>query len=226
MYIIIVGGGEMGHCLARELLGNDQEVLIIEKDAKKCEHLEEDLGDVSLCGNGSEIEVLTEAGIARADMLIAATDEDEDNLAACQIAKQKFNVSQVLAKINNPRNEKIFAKLGIDHTVNVVSLVLERIKVQLAMFPLIHLLSIENKEKELVLVRVTEGSPAARRAVRDLSLPPGTIFSLMMRRGEESRIPSQDTVLENDDLLICSIPAGSGESVRAVFAASTGKGSK
>ncbi|GAI51406.1 unnamed protein product, partial [marine sediment metagenome] len=86
MYGMIIGGGGVGYYLAKELLDNGHEVLIIEKDAKRCERVEDELGSISLCGDGCEVAVLTKAGIARADMFIAVTDEDDDNLAACQIA--------------------------------------------------------------------------------------------------------------------------------------------
>jgi len=217
MYVIIIGGGGVGYYLARGLLDNGHEILIIEKDHKRCERMEDELGSVSLCGDGCEVAVLAKAGIARADMFIAVTDEDDDNLAACQIAKQKFNVPQVIAKINNPKNEHIFAKLGIEHTVDGVALVLEHIKAQISMFPLIHLLSLRDRSLEIVLVRVAEGSLAAGKSVKNLSLPLGSVASLMVRQGQECRVPDSDVVIEAGDELVCLIPSGSEEAVQAVF---------
>jgi len=221
MYGIIVGGGEVGYYLARELLDNGHEVLVIEKNAKKCEGMEDELGSVSLCGDGCEIAVLTKAGIARADMFIAVTDEDDDNLAACQIAKQKFNVAKVIAKINNPKDEHIFAKLGIEHTVDAVALVLEHIKAQISTFPLVHLLSLKDRGLEIVLIRIAEGSLGAGKSVESLSLPLGSIAATVIRQGQECQVPALDTILEAGDQLVCLIPSGSEEAVQTVLGTST-----
>jgi trk system potassium uptake protein len=215
MYVIIVGGNEIGYCLCKELLDAGHEVLVIEKDATKCENLEAELGSVSLCGNGCEVAILTKAGAARADIFIAVTGEDEDNLAACQIAKQKFDVPRIVARINNPKNEHIFAKLGIEHTVDVVALVSEHIKAQASISSLIHLLNFKEQGGELVLVKV--GNPAAGKSVTKLPLPPGSIASLLIRQGQQCQVPTPDTVLKLDDQLICLIPSGSKEAVQAIF---------
>jgi len=221
MYVIIIGGGGVGNYLAKELLNSGHEILIIEKDHKRCERMEGELGSVSLCGDGCEVAVLTKAGIARAGMFIAVTDEDDDNLAACQIAKQKFNVPKVIAKINNPKNEHIFAKLGIEHTVDGVALVLEHIKAQISMFPLIHLLSLEDKGLEIVLIRIAGGSLAVGKSVESLSLPLGSIVSTMIRQGQECQVPASDTILEAGDQLVCLIPSGSEGAVQAMLGIST-----
>jgi len=215
MYVIIVGGGDVGRHLCKEFLNMGHEALVIEKEAKKCECLKDELGSVALCGDGCEITVLTKAGTARADMFIAVTDEDDDNLAACQIAKQKFNVPQVIAKVNNPKNEHIFAKLGVERTVDAVALMLENIKAQTAVFPLTHLLSLRERGMELFLLRVAQGSLVGKQ-VKDLSLPLGSVVSLLIREERESRIPDPDTVLEPGDQLVCLIPRGSEESLRAI----------
>jgi trk system potassium uptake protein TrkA len=211
MYVIIVGGGDVGHYLCKEFLNMGHEALVIEKEAKKCESLKDELGSVAVCGDGCEIAVLTKAGIARADIVIAVTSEDDDNLAACQIAKQKFNVPQVIARVNNPKNEHIFAKLGVEHTVDAVALMLENIKAQTAIFPLL-----KERGSELFLVRVTQGSLAGK-SVKDLSLPLGSVVSLLIRQERESRMPDPNTVLEPGDQLVCLIPSGSEESLRAII---------
>jgi len=213
---MIVGGNEIGYCLCKELLDAGHEVLIIEKDATKCENLDKELGSISLCGDGCEVAILTKAGTARADIFIAVTGEDEDNLAACQIAKQKFDVPRIVARINNPKNEHIFAKLGIEHTVDVVALVSEHIKAQASISSLIHLLNFKEQGGELVLVKV--GNPAAvGKSLTKLPLPPNSIASLLIRQGQQCQVPTPDTVLKLDDQLICLIPSGSKESVQAIF---------
>ena len=217
MYIIIVDGGELGCSLAREFLTDGHEVLIIEKNAARCEQLEEDMGSVSLCGDGSEIAILNKAGIGRADVFIAVTREDDNNLAACEIAKRKFSVPRVIAKVNNPKNEHIFVKLGIDCIANEVVLVLENIKVLTGVFPLARLLSFKERESELVLVKVSNASVTGK-SLKDLPLPVGAMITLLIRQGEESKIPTPETVLEAGDELVCLIPIGSEESLQAALA--------
>ncbi len=217
MYIIVVGGGEVGHCLCKQLLDEGHEVLVIEKDAKKCEHIEEELGDICLHGDASEITILNKAGITRAEMVIAVTGEDEDNLAACQIAKQKFNVPRVIARISTPRNEKIFAKLGVECTVDAVDIISEHIKAETMLFPLTRLFSIRDRGLEVVLVRVGRNSPAVGKPIGELSLPLGSVISLVIRQGEESEIPTADVVLKEGSQLICLVPTENIDSFQAIF---------
>ena len=216
MYIMIAGGGDLGCSLAREFLAGGHEVLIIEKDAARCEHLKDELGSISLCSTGSEIATLTKAGIKRADIFIAVTPEDDDNLTACEIAKRKFNVPRVIAKVNNPKNERIFVKLGIDYTANEVMLVLENIKMLTGIFPFARLSSFKERESELVLVKVPAGNPAGK-SLKNLPLPVGVMITLLIRQGEGSSIPAPETVLEAGDELVCLIPIGSEESFQTAL---------
>ena len=214
MYVIIVGGDEVGSRLGEELLASGHEVLLIEKSVERCEHLREELGTVSLCGDACEMAILTKAGVARADIFIAVTHEDDDNLAACQIAKQKFNVPRVIARVNSPKNKHIFAKLGLEHTVDVVGLVLENIREQAAISPLIHLLSLGDEGLEIVLFKVSEDLPIVGKSMKELSLDYGA--SLLIRQGQKPVVPTLATALEAGDQLIFLIPSESMESLRAV----------
>ena len=102
MYIIVVGVGRLGYHLTKALLEEGHEILGIEKNAAICETVTDELGSICLRGDGCEAATLNEAGTGRADMLIAITGDDEDNLDACQVAKHKFNVPFTIARIRNP----------------------------------------------------------------------------------------------------------------------------
>ena len=128
MYIIIVGGGRVGYYLTKTLLDEGHEVLIVEKEANICETINNELGSICLRGDGCETATLAEVGTERADMLVAVTGEDPDNLVACQIAKHKFSVNRTIARIRNPQNEVLFKKLGIDVTVSGTNVILEYIE--------------------------------------------------------------------------------------------------
>ena len=218
MYVIVVGGGgEVGHYLCRQLLAEGHEVLVIEKDAERCERIEEEMGDICLVGDASEMSILNKAGVSRADVLIAVTAVDEDNLAACQIAREKFNVPRVIARVNAPRNEKIFTKLGIECAIDAPALIAEHFKAETRLFTLTRLFTIRDLGLEIVLVRVGEGSAAVDKPLEDIPLPSASTISLLIRPGEAPRVPAPDTVLNSGDQLICLVPTENVEALQAVF---------
>ncbi len=90
MYIIIVGGGKVGYYLAKQLVGDGHEVLVIEKDAAKCQQITDELGDIALRGDGCEGTPLESAGTGRADLFVAVTGDDEDNLVVAYLAKFEY----------------------------------------------------------------------------------------------------------------------------------------
>jgi trk system potassium uptake protein TrkA len=202
MYIIIVGGGSVGYHLCKALLKEGHEVLVLDKDAAKCENFEDELGSVCVRGDGCEVATLAEAGVSRAEVFIAATDEDEDNLVACQVAKHKFGVPRTIARVNNPENETIFKKLGVDCPISVTNLILEHIEEKIPTHPLIHLLAMGEEKMEIVEVKILEGSKSVGKSVKELSLPSDSILALLIRNGQKPQVPTVDTVLEVNDRII------------------------
>ena len=172
MYIIIVGGREIGYYLTRALLDEGHEVLVLDKDAGEVEYICNQLGSICVRGDGCEVSTLADAGTSRADMLIAVTGDDEDNLVACQVAKHKFNVPRTIARIRNPKNETIFKKLGIDVTVSTTNIILERIEREVPSHPLMHLLDIQEKALVIVEIKIPPDSATVGKHVKELSLPP------------------------------------------------------
>ena len=140
MYIIVIGGGKVGFYLAKELAESNHEVLVIEQDPQKVQEIQDELGDIAMEGDGCEATVLEKAGTSRADMLLAVTGDDEDNLIACQVAKQRFNVSRTVARINDPKNEEIFRRLDVDITVSATSAIMAHIEQELPTHQLIPLM--------------------------------------------------------------------------------------
>ncbi len=214
MYIIVVGGGKVGYHLAKALMDEGHEVLVLEKSADATEFICNQLGSVCVRGDGCEVTTLAEAGTGRADMLIAVTGDDEDNLVACQVAKHKFNVPRTIARIADPGNEAIFKKLGIDVTVSSTNVILEHIEEEVPTHPLTHLLTIRDKGLEIVEVKVPPDSPTAGKQVKQLSLPPGSTLSLLIRNQEKPRVPRADTVLQAGDQIIAVTPPESEEALR------------
>ena len=138
MYILIVGGGKVGYYLTKTLVNEGYEVLLIEKNPKKVAVYGERFGSVVVEGDGAELGTLEAAGAARADVVVAVTGDDEDNLVVCQTAKKLFNVPRTIARVNNPKNEEIFKKLGIDVTVSSTNLLLSIIEQEIPERGLVH----------------------------------------------------------------------------------------
>jgi len=202
MYIIIVGGGRVGYYLARALLDEGHEVLIIEKNAPICETINEEMGSVCVRGDGCEAATLIDVGTGRADMLVAVTGDDEDNLVACQVAKHKFNVPRTIARIRNPQNEAIFKKLGVDVTVSATNIILEAIEKEVPTHPLTHLLTLSDKGLGIVEVRIPPGATTIGKLVRELSLPQESRLALIIPKDRKPHMPTPHTVLHAGDQII------------------------
>ncbi len=217
MYIIVVGGGRVGYYLTRALLEEGHEVLIVEKDANTCEAINDELGSICVRGDGCEVATLAEVGTERADMLIAVTGDDEDNLVACQVAKHKFNVPCTMVRITNPKNETLFKKLGVDVTVSSTNIILEHIEERVPTHPLTHLLAIENSGQEIVEIKIPPKSTTVGKSVRELSLPPGSKLALVIRKEGENHIPTLNTIFRAGDRVIALTTPESEEALRATL---------
>jgi len=198
MYILIGGGGQVGYYLTKELLNQNHEVLLLDKDARRVSQLREELGAAVARGDACEARTLEEVGCERADMVIAVTGDDEDNLVICQVAKARFGVKQTIARVNNPRNARLFKRLGIDMTVSPTSAILKMIEAQIPHHGLIQIAQLDSAGLGIVEVPVSPDSPAINQAIRSLNLPI-TANIAWIKRGSENIFPSGDTVIRSED---------------------------
>ncbi len=217
MYIVVVGGGEVGYHLSKILLNEGHEVLILEQDAARCERLTEELGAIVYRGDGCEASTQDSVGTGRADMLVAVTDGDEDNLVACQVAKHKFNVPRAIARITNPRNETLFKMLGVDATVSSTNLILAHIEQELPSHPLIPLLKLQSGTLEVVEVKIPSGSAVVGKRIGDFRMPKGSAVLLVVGKEKGPFIPTDDTVIEADDDVIAITSQENEEAMRSVL---------
>ena len=132
MYVIVIGGGRVGYQLARHLLDRGEEVTLIEKDGRRAEWLEGQLGSIVMTGDGDEMAFLETTGIERADVVMAVSGDDEDNLIALQLAKKRFKVPLTIARVNNPANVEIFKTLGVDEAISATDVLLGAMEQKLA----------------------------------------------------------------------------------------------
>lgn len=128
MYVVILGGGRIGRSLARWVANSQHEVTVIEKNPLKCAGLDEELGSISLFGNGTEPNTLRQAGTKRASTFIATTSIDDDNLMSCQLAKHVFGVTMTMSVVNSHSHHRLFELLGIGTSINIPELILGRLR--------------------------------------------------------------------------------------------------
>ena len=216
MYIIVVGGGKVGFYLTKTLLSEGYEVLLIERNAGKVDFFNEQLGGVALRGDGAEASVLATAGAGRADVVIAVTGEDEDNLVVCQMAKLAFNVEKTIARVNNPKNEPIFKMLGIDVTVSHTAHIMSIIEQAIPETPMIHLLNLQHPDLAIVDLKVGEESPVNGVALGDIELPNDCIIAAILR-GPDLIIPSETTELAEGDDVIAIAHADQEDALRRLL---------
>jgi trk system potassium uptake protein TrkA len=216
MYIIVAGGGQVGYYLATELIAQEHEVLVIEKNPKRAAFIDADLGNVVLQGDACEVSVLAEAGLERANVVCAVTGDDEDNLVICQVAKRRFNVARTIARINNPRNEQIFRMLGIDKTISSTEVILSVIEQEIPSESIVPLLRMRHADVEIVEATLHVNSPVVGKSIRDLSMPAESILALIVRQGQPI-FPGGATVLEVDDEVIALVRTAHEGELRRLF---------
>ena len=181
MYAIIAGGGKVGWNLARELIAKDQEVTLIESRRDRYLAIEQELEHAVQYGDATELWVLERAGIARADLVIAVTGDDEDNMLVCQVAKEKYLCDRIIARVNNPRNLQHFKLLGIQPAVSATDLILRLIEHEVPRYGLVHLLALEEERLEIIELEVAADSPVIGSLVADVALPEGGLNISVLR---------------------------------------------
>lgn len=216
MYLIIVGGGKVGYYLAKETVREGHEVLVIEQDAAKCDRLAEELGDVVLRGDGCEAATMEVAGFGRADMVIAVTGDDEDNLVSCQVAKTMFRVPRTIARLNNPKNREIFRILGIDTTVSATDAILAQIEQELPTHLVIPLMKL-GRSLELVGVKVPAEAGVVGRQIRELLLPHGSLIPLIVGQDGAPRVPTSETVIQAEDEIVAVTSTENEDALRIIL---------
>ena len=223
MYIIIVGAGKVGWNLARELLEKGNEVTLIESNRERYLTVEQELEHNVQYGDASELWVLERAGISRADMVIAVTGDDEDNMLICQVAKEKYLVDRIIARVNNPRNRQHFELLGIRPVVSATDLILRLIEHEVPRYGLVHLLDLPEERLEIIELVVADGAPAAGRRVADVALPDGALVISVLRDGS-GFVPKSDTVVEAGDEVLVVLDPGLEQDITRAFVGENGGG--
>jgi trk system potassium uptake protein TrkA len=217
MYVLIAGAGKVGWNLGRELIGKGHEVTVIEGNRGRYLTVEEELEHAVQYGDATELWVLERAGIQRADLVIAVTGDDEDNMLICQVAKEKYLVSRIVARVNNPRNLQHFKLLGVQPAVSATDLILRLIEHEVPQYGLVHLLDFEQEQLEIIEVEVAEAAPAAGKRVADIDMPDGALVISILPKEGVGRVPKGDTVIEAGDEVMVILDPGLEADITAQF---------
>jgi trk system potassium uptake protein TrkA len=218
VYVIVAGAGKVGWNLARELIGKGNEVTLLENDRRRYLTVEEELEHAVQYGDATELWVLERAGIQRADLVIAVTGDDEDNILICQVAKEKYLCERIVARVNNPRNLQHFKLLGIQPAVSATDLILRLIEHEVPQYGLIHLLDLTEERLEIIELQVAPASPIAGRRVGEVDLPDGSLIISILREGG-GFVPKPDTTIESGDEVLVVLDPGLEETITSQFAA-------
>lgn len=216
LYVIIVGGGRVGYFLARALLENNIEVAIIESNKEIYDLVTQQVDCPVIFGDGSSTATLELAGARRANVLVAVTNHDQDNLIACQIAKQSFGVPKTIARVKNPQNEAIMQQLGVDITVSSTAIITSVIQSELPQSRIRQVLDFRTGQLEIMEYRLNEKSPVVGKHLRDLTFPAAcnvvTIF-----RGGQAIVPRGDTAFAPGDVVLVLVKIPTEPEIRRLL---------
>jgi trk system potassium uptake protein TrkA len=201
MYVIVVGAGKVGYYLTRTLISEGHEVTLIEKDQARVQRFTAEFGEAIVVGDGCEVRVMEDAGMSRADCVVAVTGHDEDNIVICQMAERYFRVPRQIARVNNPENEPIFHLLGITETVASTRIIYSIIDQEVETGESLLLTALKRGKIVIVSVDLAEDSPAAHAIVKDIHLPGECVLAAIIRENH-ILLPSGTTELLPGDTVI------------------------
>lgn len=217
MYVLIAGGGKVGANVMRTLLRKGHEATLIEQRRDRFERLQDEFEHMVMNGDATELYVLERAGIRRPpDLVLALTGDDEDNMVIGQLARDKYGVDKIVARVNDPRNQSHFDLLGITQTVCAVSNILGLVEHEVPEHDLIHLLELRKENLEIVEVQIPKGAPSAGKKVEKLPLPDGARLISVMRNGQ-SEIAVGSTELREGDQVLAVLQPGKEDELRRVL---------
>lgn len=202
MKTIIVGGGKIGYNLLKTLKERNHQVILIERDKDTCMKIAEDMDVDVICGDGSDLEVLNDAGIDEAEIVAAVTGTDEENLVICQIAKLISKSMRTISRVNYPKNTAMFKQLGIDNIVCSTQVIANLIEFSLVKDDYRILNTFEHGSMVLAELSINEQCPWLNKELKNLELPKECVFVSVLRE-EQIIYPRGNTqILINDKVLI------------------------
>ena len=201
--VIIIGGDKVAYHLIGILEAEHKyDISVVDMQLEVCEKIANSYDVKVFHGDGTNVEVLNRLGAHNADVMIALTGQDENNLVACQIAKLKFNVKYTIAKVNNPRNSYLLKMLGVDRIFSATDMLAQMIDQEVAYSEMSLVYNFEDNTKAIISVPLSPASDAAGKSLMEYNFVNDSRVVLVVRSNGEAEIPTGDLVMENGDTLI------------------------
>lgn len=217
MYVVIVGGGRIGRYIAKDMSDKGHDVTVVERRAERCEQLVAETDVLVIEGDAGDVRYLEQAHVDRADVFVATTHEDDDNLVSCQLAKIEFGVKRAISRVNTPKNVEIFEKLGIE-AVSSTRLISELLENEFSVGELVRLSSLRGGKVALVEVRIPSDDRRPR-AIQDLGLPFNAVLVAIFR-DDETIIPRGSAEVRPGDEVVALITPDVEDELRAALVGS------
>jgi trk system potassium uptake protein TrkA len=209
MKVLIVGGGKPLYFLCRNFTAKGYEVVIINRNKNECVQLARQLRAVVVCGDGSDAQVLKEAGALGADAVLAITPNDQDNLIICQLASLKFGVPRAVALANDPDNAEVFEKLGVSafSTTHIVGSLIEQ---RASLEQIINLLPVGEGLVNVTEIVLDADSPVAGKVLKDIDLPDNALIAVVIRDNQPIVPRGANDLRAGDRLVLITLPENHG----------------
>lgn len=216
MKIVIVGAGKVGKAIARDLIDNGHQVVIVDQNTKVTRPLSVE-NAIAVEGDACEVDVLEAANVAQAEVLVATTGDDKVNLVISLLAKTEFSVPRVVARVNHPKNEWLFNESwGVDVAVSTPRMLTALIEEAFSVGELVRLFSFKESQTDLVEMTLSPTSKAIGTRVGDLAFPPDTALVAILR-SKQVIAPSKDDALEAGDELVFVARAAEEEELARIL---------
>jgi len=216
MFIVAAGGGKLGYYLVKTLLPFKHKITLIEPKLDVCEKIANELNIMVINGDATKIDDLSKAETDKADIYIAITGRDEDNLISCQLAKKNFGVKRTIARVNNPKNIAVFEKLGVDIAVSSTSIIADMIEQEVDYSGIRTLMRLKNGRVVISEMQASKDSPVCNRSLKEINLPKGCIVISVIRDGEVI-IPNGKTVILEGDYIVAVSSEKDQQKLREYF---------
>ncbi len=199
MYVIVIGGGKIGEYLISILVDEGHNIALVEKDESRARYIAENYDILVIKGDGSEASYLEDAGINKADVLVACTGNDQVNFVACQLAKMNYHVEKVIARTTNPSNKILYENLGVDVVVSTTEVAAKAMYAGIKGFTSVLTFS---GDVEMLHVTVSKNSPIINKKLSEIHMPWGSIIATILRKGQIIVPRGDEVIREGDELAI------------------------
>lgn len=213
MKIIIVGGGNTLYFLCRSFTAKGHEVIVINRDRSECMQFARQLKATVICGDGSDVKILQEAGAMGADAVLAVTPNDEDNLVICQLASLQYEVPRTIALANDPDNTEIFEKLGIS-AFSTTQIIAKLIEERASLEQITNLLPVAEGRVIVTEIVLDAKSPVVARLLKDIVMPPNALVAVIIRDDRPIIPRGENDLMPGDRVVLITLPENHGPVLR------------